>query len=352
MQDAKFNKRRLTSFNYPIRNAAVSANQQPFVLDLKDFEQTGVVARLGFRVFGNIVVAGAGPGAATGQDNPESIMISNTIRTTPDVMSLLPVDNVSARAIRVQSMYERGYDIKAPVVPDVAGTYAVDYEYWINFRQPLAVKPSEFSLPLAAFNNVYVQTLWGGREQCFTGGTNTWDLSGLTVEVWADMDQNIAGLFHMTSFSERTFPAITASQSDFPLRDIPSGAVYPMMLLRTERNNVLVNDILNSWAVQGGGRIWLPRGDDNASFLQRDNREENLSDPNVVQTGLYFLNALRDGYITAAIDSLDSQLNLTIDETSTSGNEFAILQTKRSIPNAISLSGVVAAGGVAPGAGT
>jgi hypothetical protein len=346
MQDAKWGFRRLTSQAYPIVGAQSSVSPAPVNIELKNFEQIGVLSRLLVRVFGNITVAGAGPGVATGRDNPEALLTLMNLKTTPD-LGINVINNMSARGILRQQMYERGYLIKAPTVPDVAGVIAVDFTYDINFRNPLAVKPVEFSLPLAFFSSAQLQMQFGSREQLFSGGApNTWDLSNLTIEIWADLDQGIAGVFHMTSFDERSFAAIVASQTDFALTNIPVGYLYTSMLLRTERNNVLVNDILNSWTVQGGGRLWMPQGDRNALEIQRWNRDTNLNDPAVVQTGLYFINALRDGMITNTIDSLDSQLDLKADVTSGAGTQFLTLVSKRTIPNALSLSPVVAAGAV------
>lgn len=354
MQDAKWNSRKLTSFNYPVLGANASVSPVTTNIELKNFEQLGVIARLFIRIVGNIVVAGGAPGAATGRDNPESLLTLLQIKTTPD-LGVNIVNNMSARGLLRQQMYERGYLIKAPIVPDIAGVVPVDWELDINFRNPLAVKPVEFSLPLSFFQSVQMQMTFGGREELFTGGANTFDLSGLTVEIWADMDQGIAGVFHMTCFDERSFNPITASQTDFQLLNIPPGYLYTSLLMRSERNNALVNDILNSWTVQGGGRVWMPQGDRNALHIQRWNRDTNLTDPNVVQTGLYFLNALRDGYLTNAIDSLDSQLDLKADVTSGAGAQFLVLDSKRCIPNALNLNPVAAAGAVgatvSPGGG-
>lgn len=345
MQDAKWGFRKLTSANYPIQTVASSVSPSTLNIELKQFEQTSVISRLLVRLVGNIVIAGAGAGAATGRDNPEALLVTMNIKTTPD-LGVNVCNNLSARGIRLYNKYERGYDIKAPSVPDVAGTVAIDVNYEVNFRNPLAIKPVEFSLPLALFSSVQLQLQFAGREELFTGGVNTWDLSGLQVQVWADVERGIAGTFHMTSFDERNFPAITSSQTDFQLQNIPPGYIYSGMLLRTERNLALVNDILNSWTIQGAGRVWTPQGDLNATQIQRLNREINLTDPAVDQTGQYFINALRDGMISNAIDSMDSQLDLKADVTSGAGSQFLVLVSKRQLPNALQLAGVVAAGAV------
>lgn len=348
MQDAKWGNRKLTSANYPIQTIAASVSPNTLNIDLKQFEQTGVLSRMFVRISGNIIVATVGGGAAgtaTGRDNPEALLVQMTLKTTPD-LGVNVINNMSARSLLRQTMFERGYLIKAPSVPDVAGTYAVDWEFEVNFRNPLAIKPVEYSLPLALFSQALLQLQFAGKEELFSGGDgNTWDLTGLQMQVWADMERAIAGTFHMQCFDERTFTAITASQSDLQLPQIPAGYYYNTMMLRMERNNVLVNDILNSWTLQGGGRVWMPQGEQNALYLQRNNRETNITDPAVDQTGLYLINGLRDGMQSNAIDSLDSQLDIKIDVTSGATVQFPILVTKRVIPNALELSGVLAAGG-------
>jgi hypothetical protein len=346
MYDAKWGFRKLTTANYPVLGAKTSASPQNVNIELKNFEQVGVLSRLMVRVVGDIVITDTtvpDPGTATGRDNPEALLFVMNMKTTPD-LGLNVINNMSARGILRQQLFERGYLIKAAAVPDVAATVPVDFTYDINFRNPLAVKPVEFALPLSFFSSVQLQLQFAGREQLFSGGTEKWDLSGLTIEIWADLDQGIAGVFHMTSFDERSFNPITSTQSDFQLLNIPVGYLYTSMLLRSERDNALVEDILRSWTIQGGGRIWTPQGDINAKEIQRWNRDTNISDPNVDQTGLYFINAIRDGMLTNAIDSLDSQLDLKADVLSGAGSQFLTLVSKRTIPNALSLSPVVAAG--------
>ena len=61
--------KKLASKNYPIAGAQGSAAPAQVTFDLKDFLQHEVVARLFVRVRGNVIIAGAGPGAATGKEN-------------------------------------------------------------------------------------------------------------------------------------------------------------------------------------------------------------------------------------------------------------------------------------------
>lgn len=350
MEDEKFQQIQLTTFNYPILGAKVAAQAVSSNIDLKDFSQDGVLSRLYIRIHGNIEVDDGGvpgPGTPTGQDNPEGILIQATLTSTPN-QGYDILDKLDARSFRLMTKYERGYDIKAPAVTDIDGVYPVDFQYQVNFIQPLAVKPAEFCLPMQLFTNLLLKLKWGGREQLFTGGTNTWDFSGLVVELWAELYQGVAGVFHGTCFSLIEFPQITGSQQNLQLQGIPAGYVYDLLMLRTERDNVLVNNILNNWLVQSSGRQWTQPGQANAAMIQRMIRDTNLSDPAVDQTGEYVINALKDGMISNTIDSLDAQLDMRIDETAGAGSQFVKFLSKRSIPNSLQLQGVVAAGAVAP----
>jgi hypothetical protein len=344
MQDSKWRFRKLATNAYPIVGPQASASPVTVAIELKNFEQVGTIARMFVRIVGNIIVAGAAPGVATGRDNPEALLVQMTLKTTPD-LGVNIINNLSARGLIRYNLFERGYLIKAATVPDTAATVPVDFSYEVNFRNPLAIKPVEYSLPLALFSSAQLQLQFGGKEQLFSVTANTWDLTGVRIEIWADMDMGIAGTFHMTCFDERTFQNVTATQSDFPLLNMPPGYVYTGLLLRTEGALALVNNILNSWTVQGAGRVWTPQGDVNALQIQRWNRETNLTDPAVVQTGLFFINALRDGMLSNAIDSLDSQLDMKTDVTFQAGTvpNVLTLTSKRCIPNALQLAGVVAA---------
>jgi hypothetical protein len=75
--------RKVASKSYPIAGAAVSAAPGQVVFDLKGFLQTETISRLIVRVRGSLVIAGAGAGAATGRDNPESLVTNITWRHNP-----------------------------------------------------------------------------------------------------------------------------------------------------------------------------------------------------------------------------------------------------------------------------
>lgn len=341
--DALFGFRKVFTSNYPVLGAQVSASPNTLNLDLKNILQKETLARLLIRVSGNIVIAGAGAGVATGRDNPEAILVNCNLKTNP-TLGVIAVNNLTARGLRTMNIFERGYGIKATTVADAAGTTAVDFSFTLNFKMPGSINPVEYALPLAMFESALLQLTFGGREQLFTGGTNTWDLSGLTIQLWADYDTGIAGQFHVMEFFERAF-TITGAQTDFPLNTLEPGYVYTHFLYREEIANALVATLLNSITMQSAGRVWLPQGDVNRAEIQRWNRESHLSDPAIVQTGLTFIPALRDGMYTRAVDALDSRLDIKLDVNNPGGGtQQIVLVGRRIIPLGLNAVGAKAVG--------
>lgn len=324
--------RKITTRNYPVLGANASASTQQLNIDLKDFLQKEVVSRLLLRFSGNIVVAGAGAGVATGRDNPEQLITNVILKTSPS-LGVISKNNIDPRRIIRMGLFDRGYSIKAATVPDAAATVAVDFTLPLTFKMPGSVNPVEWALPLSMFESAILQITCGTRDQLFTGGTNTWDVSGVQVQVWADYDIGVAGQFHVLEEIQRQF-IITANQTDFPLATLESGYIYTHFMVTTERDNVLVNDILNGFYIQSAGRIWTPQGDLNALEIQRWNKEthiNNTAEPLV--TGVYFIPALRDGMYKRAVDALDARLDVRADVTVGAGTTRVLtLLARRIIP--------------------
>jgi hypothetical protein len=347
MIDALFGFRKLTTVPYGINGPQASASPNTLNVELKNFLQTETISRLMIRVVGNIIIAGAGAGAATGRDNPESLLINCVLKGTPS-LGVNFINNVTARGLRKLTAYDRGYDIKATTVPDTAATVPVDFTFVANFKMPGSVNPIEYGLPSAVFSSLLLSLQFGGREQLFSGGTNTWDLTNIQVQVWADYDNGVAGKFHVLELFERSFQ-VTGTTQDLSLQNLEPGYMYTHMLYRAEQNLALVQTILNSIAIRSAGREWLPKGDVNALEIQRWNRETHISDPNFVQTGLYWVPCLRDGMYTRSIDSTDTRLDVRADVNFTGGTDqdFLILTGRRIIPLGIDAS-AAATSGIAP----
>lgn len=346
MIDALFGFRKLTTMPFPIAGANASASPATLNIELKNYLQTETIARLLIRVVGNIVIAGAGAGAATGRDNPEALLVNAILKGTP-TLGVLFVNNLSARSLRKLTAFDRGYDIKATTVADAAGTTAVDWSFDINFKMPGSVNPIEYSLPAAVFSSLLLQLTFGSREQLFSGGTNTWDVSGLQVQVFADFDNGVAGKFHVMETYDRQFQ-VTGTTTDFQFNNLEPGYVYTHFLLRAESSQALVQTILNEISLRSAGREWIPKGEVNALEIQRWNRETHISDPAFVQTGLYFIPALRDGMYTRAVDSTDTRLDMRASVNSVSPpNDFITITGRRIIPLGIDAS-AAATSGLAP----
>src|SRR4051812_9972573 len=108
--------KKLTSFPYPIGGANVSASPVTVPVELTKYAQEDFFNRLVVRVFGNIVIAGAGAGVATGRDNPEGLLVQANMQTSPQVTGVTPINRLSARGLLYEAMITRGYILKATTV--------------------------------------------------------------------------------------------------------------------------------------------------------------------------------------------------------------------------------------------
>lgn len=307
--------KKLVTKPWPIQGAQSAASPQVVPIDVKDYLQKEVIARLLVRVVGTFDVVGAAPGAATGRENPEGL-ITNLIATTTPSLGVITKENLTARGSKLIGIFDKGFSFSGAALTDAAGAgQAVDFSWLLVFKMPGSVNPIEYGLPLALFNNFILKISCGHRDQLFTGGTPpTWNMNNVNIELWADFDDGVAGQFHIGSEYEQTFP-ILASQGDFPI-PLEAGFLYTHLLFFAERDNVKVNDIINSITLQSAGRIWLPHGDNNGVEIQRWNRETHVNSAAESLTGAYFIPALRDGMYTRSIDCLDVKgevkLNVTL----------------------------------------
>lgn len=333
---AQFRQKKLYSFAYPISGPQAAAALVSIPIELTKYAQTDYFSRLLIAVQGNCVVAGSGPGTATGRDNPEALLVSIMQQTTPQLNGITPVNNVSARGLLIDNMFMRGYIRRATPVPDTAGTQPVSILYEVQFKRPAVRKGAEWDHAIAKYSSDLLTLQFGGRDQLFSGGTNTWDLSSCQVSIFADSDlENNVDRIHNHELFERTYP-ITASQTDFPIDTLPQGYLYSDLTFLAEYDNALSNLILNNVNVEGGGRVWLPQGDNNAIVLQTALAEQRgvISDPSYNSTGIFPL-PLRDGMFTRAIDSLQSPITIRLGVTFNAGHSNVIrLVGRRMVPGA------------------
>jgi len=324
--------KKLSSKPWPVAGAAVSSPQGQVIFDLKDFLQTETISRLFVRVRGNVIIAGAGAGVATGRDNPESLVLNATARHTP-ALGVVSKNALTPRGIIQQSIFDRGYSIHGTTVADAAGTTAVDYWLPLNFKMPGAVNPVEWGLPLALFTSYQLVVTCGGREQLFTGGTNTWDPTGLIVELWADFDAGVAGAFHLVEEFEQVVPVLQ-TQADLQVI-LERGFTYTHLLFIAQTANAKDNTVVNGITVQSAGRVWTPQGDKNAQMIQNWNRETHVNNAAESLVGTYFVPALRDGMASRGIDASADRVEIKLDVTLGGGPSNVIIRGRRIMQSAL-----------------
>jgi hypothetical protein len=341
----QFRYKRLYSFPYPISQDSTVPVAVP--IELTKYAQTDYFARLFVQITGTVTVTGTSgdAGTAIGFENPEALLVSALLQTTPQLNGVTPVNQLSARGLLVDAMFQRGYMKRSqtPVLDigktQVVNTYPypgaspsqttltgvtatpqpVNVLYEIYFKRPFARKGAEYDHAIAKYSSDLLTLQFGGSNQLWAGSTNTFNFGGLTVSIFADSDLNMnVSRIHNNELFERTYP-ITASQTDFPIDTLPQGYLYSDLFFLFELNNVLSNAGITNIDIEGGGRVWLPQGDNNATVLQQiDQYRSIITDPNFNNTGVYPVN-LRDGMFTKGMDSLSSPLSLKLSVVFTSG---------------------------------
>lgn len=329
--------RKLTTRTYPIGGANVSSAPTPVPIEITQYAQEDTFDRLLIEVAGNVIVAGGGvAGTATGAPNPHGLMNRLTLQTQPQYNGIVPFNNVSARTLLTDSALAHGFFINTmeAAIPDVAGTYPVDFFLELWFKRPNVRKGIQWAFFLQKYTSALLTMNFGGREQLFTGGTNTWDVSGLQIFLWADSDLGVqADEIHASELFEQTY-TVNAAQTDFPIDTLPPGYLYTDLYFQTEVAGSLANSVLNNIDVEGGGRVWLPQGDLNAAFVQHMVSQADFNDQSQSLTGLYLL-SLRDGMYTRAIDALTAPITIKLNVNAPGASRIIRLGCRRMIPGAV-----------------
>lgn len=318
--------RKLVSRPYPVAGAATTHPQNQLVIDLKDFLQHETISRAFIRVQGNLIIAGAGAGVATGRDNPEALFVNVTARHTP-ALGVVSKNALTARGSIKQGVFDRGYSIRGSAITDAAGTVPVDFIIPLNFKMPGSVNPIEWGLPATLFSSYQLTMTFGGRDQLFTGGTNTWDPTNLTVELWADYDDGVAGAFHLVEEFEQVVPVL-ATQPDLQVI-LERGFIYTHLLFIANTALAVDDTLINGITVQSAGRVWTPQGDKNAKVIRRWNQETHVNNAAESLTGLYFVPALRDGMVSRGIDAGANRVEVKFDVTLGGGPSNIIIRGRR-----------------------
>jgi hypothetical protein len=284
------------------------------------------------RVRGNVVIAGAAPGVATGRDNPESLVVNITARHAP-ALGVVSKNSLTPRGIIQQGIFDRGYSVHGSAIADAAGTTAVDYWLPLNFKMPGAVNPIEWGLPLSLFSSYQLVVTVGGREQLFTTGTNTWDPTGLVVELWADYDEGVAGVFHLVEEFEQVVPVLQ-TQADLQVI-LERGFTYTHLMFIAQTANAKDDTLINGITVQSAGRVWTPQGDKNAPMIHNWNRETHVNSAAESLVGTYFVPALRDGMASRGIDASQDRVEIKLDVTLGGGPSNVIIRGRRIVPQGL-----------------
>lgn len=335
---------RLTKFYtqaYPITAVAATQGTKLIQIDLKKYitGDSDFIDRVYVNIHGNIVVAGAGPGTATGADNPTGLCVSANLSTSPVIGNAVPINNVSSRGMRYDDMFDDGWLDSYTAITDAAGTKAVDFWIPINFRRSdgVALEGIDWTLAGGKYSSLILQLVLGGRDQLFTGGTNTWDLSGLSVDFYADIDQSINPQFiHAHELYEVNYP-ITATQANFQIINLAAGFVYTDFLFLTEDGGALTDGVLNNISIYNGGQRWFNQGEGNAPGIRqmlskRNNRD--ITGDSQSFTGIYMI-PMRDGMFTRSFDCRYSPLVIALDVVSLSATTNVRLVGRRMLPGAV-----------------
>src|SRR6266581_5216999 len=166
-----FRFKKIRTFNFPILGANVSAADQTVFLDLKDFVQKETISRLFIRIVGNIVIAGAGAGVATGRDTEQ--IVSNVILTTAPSLGVIQQNNINGRDFTDMGIFDKGFSFRAAAIVDTAGTTAVDFSLPVTLKMPGSINPIEWALLMAAFESAILQFFFSSRRR-HTRWTGDW----------------------------------------------------------------------------------------------------------------------------------------------------------------------------------
>ena len=292
------------------------------------------VDTLSIHLTGNVTVAGSGPGTATGAYNPESLIVQTVETTAPTPAGLVQINGVLARGAVIDRAAILGEFTRGTTIPDTAGTHPVEAWQHFTFKRPKVKKGIEWAHFMQYWTTDLVTVTVGTRDQLFTGGTNTWDMSAVSIEFWADLDVNAnPPNIHATEIFEIDFP-ILANQQNFQINQLPAGCFYDNLYFITEDAGALVDGVIQNISIQSGGRIWLQQGENNADYIREYYTRPVFYDGTLDLTGIYILK-LRDGLYTRALDATTQPIVIFLNVISLSADTVVRLVGRKIVPGAI-----------------
>lgn len=323
----KFRGYKITSLSYPLAGAKATGVGK-VTLDLIRQGIRNSIDTLSVRLTGNVVVAGAGGGTASGAYNPNGLLVSANLQTAPTVNQLLPVNNISSRILTIdRALRQRSFQLGAALT-DAAGTQALDTWFHFTFKRQYARKGVEFELPMNRWTSAVLTLQLGTIDQLFTGSASTYDMTGVSVEVWADMDVNInPDNIHAVELFEFVIP-ITATNASLDINNLPQNCFYDDLIFVAESavgasgNGTLDDTIINNIALNSGGRNWTLQDVDNAGggatagFIRERWTRPLFNDPTTQNNlkGIYIV-PMRDGLWSGGLDALNTLLDIKLNVT-------------------------------------
>lgn len=311
----KFRGNKVTSLAYPL-SGALSTGIGKITLDLIRQGVRDPIETLSIRLVGNVVVAGGGGGTASGAYNPNGLMVQASLQTSPTVNQLLPINNVGSRIITIDRAIRQGAFQFATALTDAAGTQALDM--WIHFTtyRERAKQGIEFELPMDRWTSAVLNLQLGTIDQLFTGSASTYNMSGVQVEIWTDLDINVdPPNIHAVEMFEIPLN-ITATNAALDFNNLPQGCFYDDMIITSEVSGALADGVINNIYFNSGGRIWTEQDADNAEFIRERWTRPLFYDPTTQNNlrGIYII-PLRHGRWSNGFDAIQQLLDIKFNVT-------------------------------------
>lgn len=290
----------------------------------------GYIEEIELGLDGNIVVAGgAANGAATGRENPESIVDFIRIEARPAG----EIFKLDARGIMFWRLFDRGRAIQGADLTGAAGTFAQLMQFPIPFALPSLRKPFESALNTKRFDSIDITIQCADQNRLLTGNDRTWTFSGLRFN--PDIARNLSGLpisAGQDTHLLRQFQIarqINAAQSDFAIR-LPGGFLYKELMVTVEDAFVLTDGV-NRALVRGGG---IQPYDKFEADIKRYQRRR-VPDAAVSDTGLYLIDLCPSGMVSRCFDArgLSEGVELVLDVDAPVGTRFVNVYARAIIPN-------------------
>lgn len=327
MFKALWNGDKPVTIPYPLLGAKVGGTANVSI-DLVKSGLKDTVDRFSVHLVGNIVTGAGALGTASGNENPQGLVTLARLVSTPQASALVPINAISSRmAVVDQALVQGAFDTGGAITNAASTTIPIDAWIHYRFKRPGVKKAVEYAHPMKKWSSDVLTLTCGTVDQLFPGSVATWDMSGVTIEVFADVDVDAnPDTIHAVELFEIPIN-VTATNPALLLNQLPQGCFYDNLFLVAEDLTtatgvtVLSDAIVTNISVQGGGRTWLQEGQTNATFVRQVYTKPLFYDPNGGAhglTGIYAL-PLRDGLWSRALDATSSPIIIKLAVTGPAG---------------------------------